>query len=304
MNYILCPLYSGLLNVSKIHKIHYATYGNPNGIPLLCFHGGPGGGFKDKYTAMTDMNKYYTIIFEQRGCGDSVPCAEIADNTCLDAVNDAELLLEYLNVKRCVVMGFSYGSTLALAFAIKNPTKTIGVFVSSIFIPLKFNDWFYGGGVKSLVPQAYENFISVIKTTDPKELFYEYDTASVNRKKEIAAALVTWELELFKGLKPIIACSEEDVDDRLLANKRIFLYYTANDFFGIGPWIKENVLKIGKIPMHIVHGQLDYVSPVTVAHQITEILPNVTLTIMPQEGHVGSVITTRLYTEINSAKVV
>ena len=304
MNDTLSPLCSGLLKVSKIHKIHYATYGNPNGIPLLCFHGGPGGGFKDKYTAMTDMNKYYTIIFEQRGCGDSVPCAEIADNTCMDAVNDAALLLEHLHIEKCVAMGFSYGSTLALAFAIKNPTKTISVFVSSVFIPLNFNDWFYGGGVKTLVPQAYENFISVIKTTDPKELFSEYDMALVTRKKEIAAALVTWELELFKGLKTITACSVDDVDDRLLTNKRIFLHYTANDFFGIGPWLKENLLKFGHIPLHIVHGQLDYVSPVTVAHEIAEILPNVTLTIMPQEGHVGSVITTRLYTAVNSATFV
>ena len=300
MNDVLEPLESGLLTVSKIHKIHYATYGNPKGIPLLCFHGGPGGGFKDKYIALTDMDKYYTIVFDQRGCGASIPVAEIIENTCMDTVNDALKLLKYLHVKKCVVMGFSYGTTLAFAFAIKHPNKIIKMFLSSIFIPLNFNDWFFGGGAGKVLSKAYKNFVSVIKNTDPIELLKEYDSAIIDRKKEIAAALVNWESELFKGLKTVTLCSVNDISNKILANKRVFLHYVAHDMFGIGLWIMQNIYKIKYIPIFIVHGKLDLIIPVSTVYKILEILPNVTLKMMDQEGHVGNAITTQIYSCMNA----
>jgi proline iminopeptidase len=297
----LVPIQSGLLQVSKLHKINYATFGNPKGVPLLCFHGGPGGGFKTKYTSLTDMEKYYAIMFDQRGCGKSEPIGEIRENKCKYAMKDAKTLLDHLSIKKCVVMGFSYGSTLALAFAAKNPSMIFGLFASSVFVPINFNDWFYGDGAKNILPKEYAEFMSVLKTSDAKKLFNKYENSPAAQKKEMAAALVTWELELFKGLNSIERFTSAKVDDAMLASKRVFLYYTAHNMFNIGPWIMKNINKIKGLPITIIHGSLDFVSPISVAYGLKKKLPHMRLIDIPDAGHVGKIITTRLYKEMNKA---
>jgi proline iminopeptidase len=299
----LTSVKSGLLEVSKLHSINYATFGNPQGMPLLCFHGGPGGGFSTRYTAFADMEKYYTILFDQRGCGQSYPLGEIRENTCKNAIDDAKSLLRQLNIKKCVTAGYSYGTTLAMAFAIKNPMMTHSLFLSSVFVPIKFNEWFYGNGAGKILPKEYKELMSVLKTSNAKALHNEFESGSALRQKEMAAALVTWELELFKGLNSITPVTHTEVNDYLLASKRVFFHYTAHDIFGIGPWIIKNIKKLDKIPITIVHGGLDFVSPISTAHKLKKELPQTKLITIPDAGHVGRIITARYYKEINEARL-
>lgn len=289
-------LQSGFLSVSQLHKIYFEIYGNKNGIPLLCFHGGPGGSFSTRYIDMIDPNKFYVIFFDQRGCGRSCPDAELRDNTCQDAINDAYMLLQHLNIDRCIVSGYSYGSTLALAFAEKYRDITISVYLSSVFIPTDFESIFFKQDHQ--LEAAYTKFIDTVKTNDAYILFKEYEKCAKSRKQEIVSAIVNWELELFQ-LQKTNFCSINDVDDRLISSKRIFLYYVTKCFFNIAPWVKENLYKLTDMPMAIVHGERDKITPISVAYELKQELPKLKIIAMPDTGHVGRIITKRYYDEIN-----
>lgn len=287
---------AGLLPVSSIHKIYYETYGNENGVPLLCFHGGPGGGFSTRYIDMIDLEKFYVIFFDQRGCGRSTPDAEIAENTCQDAVDDAYRLLCYLNISKCVVSGYSYGSTLAMAFAEQFTEQVLSVYLSSVFIPYDFNSLFFKQ--HHSLPDAYEKFINIVRTTEARELLNEYEKCGFKRKQDIVAAIVNWELELFQ-LNNAKFCSADDVDNRLISSKRVFLHYVSNDFFDFGTKVKNNLNKLSGIPITTVQGKNDKITPISVAYGLQKFLPQLRIISMPDTGHIGRVITKRYYDEVN-----
>lgn len=297
----ITPHQSGLLQVSKLHKINYAAFGNPKGIPLLSFHGGPGGKFKSKYAAMMDLEKYYVIMFDQRGCGGSLPAGEIKENTTNDIPSDAEKLLNHLKVKKCVVTGLSWGSTLALAFAEKYPTRTISLIIGLVFVPLKnYNsEWFLGDGLRNIFPQEYDELMSVIKTKNAKELFRKFESAGAQKKKEITAAIQTWESVQMKGLNPIAAKSADEIEDADICAYRIFLHYTANDYFGIGNSIMKNIGKLNGIPVRIIHGEFDFSCPMSMAWDLKKKLQGADFTAVPYEGHGGRMITELFFRTVN-----
>ena len=109
------------LNVSDIHTIHVEESGNPNGKPVIFLHGGPGGGIEPVYRQYFDPEQWRIIIFDQRGCGQSTPHAELRENTIWDLVADIEKIRENLDIDKWVVFGGSWGSTLSLTYAISYP---------------------------------------------------------------------------------------------------------------------------------------------------------------------------------------
>ena len=289
----------GFLQVSDKHKIYYKTLGNPNGIPLLCFHGGPGGTFKAKYAALADKNKYYTILFNQRGCGCSIPSGELNDNTPDTAIADAKKLLNLLNIKECYLMGFSYGSTLAMLFAMHNPTMVKSMFLSSVFVPDNFDDRFYGDSAKKKNPISYNRFISAVGCKNSADLLRAIDTVTREQKESIIQALINWEIELFTGCDSVTYTSPEKIDDILISSKRILLNYAANNYFGLREKILGNLSKIEHIPITIIHGDCDYLTPISTAYELQKSLPQIKIVPVVGGGHVGSRVSGVLYDEIN-----
>jgi proline iminopeptidase len=112
------PYESGMMRVSDIHSIAYTLYGNPEGKPVLFVHGGPGGGTDPAMARYFDPAVYKIVLVDQRGCGDSTPFAELRENTTYDSISDFEKLRQKLGVKKWQVFGGSWGSTLALAYAV------------------------------------------------------------------------------------------------------------------------------------------------------------------------------------------
>jgi hypothetical protein len=113
------PYHTGYLKVSDIHTIYYASYGNPNGKPVLFIHGGPGGGTTPAMARFFDPSVYRIILVDQRGCGHSTPFANLTDNTTYDSVRDFEKLRKHLGINKWQLFGGSWGSTLALAYAVR-----------------------------------------------------------------------------------------------------------------------------------------------------------------------------------------
>ena len=128
------PFNEFYLSVSDKHTIFVEESGNPKGKPVIFLHGGPGGGIEPIYRQYFNPKKWRIIIFDQRGCGKSIPHAELDENTTWHLVEDIESIRKYLKIDKWVVFGGSWGSTLALTYSIKNPKRCKALILRGIFL--------------------------------------------------------------------------------------------------------------------------------------------------------------------------
>ncbi|MBE9067278.1 alpha/beta fold hydrolase, partial [Leptolyngbya cf. ectocarpi LEGE 11479] len=157
----IIPYRQGQLSVSPIHTLHFEEVGNPQGKPVVFLHGGPGGGIVPFYRQFFDPERWRIVLFDQRGCGQSTPPAELTDNTTWDLVDDIERLRSHLAIEQWTVFGGSWGSTLALAYAQRYPHQCTGLILRGIFMlrPKEIR-WFYQEGASYIFPDAWEQYLS------------------------------------------------------------------------------------------------------------------------------------------------
>ena len=163
------------LNVSSLHTIFIEESGNPNGKPVIFLHGGPGGGIEPIYRQYFNPKLWRIIIFDQRGCGKSLPHAELKENNTWNLISDIESIRSYLKIKKWVVFGGSWGSTLALSYAIKYPNICKALILRGIFLLRKLEiDWFYQEGCSYLYPDEWEHYINIIPKKERTNLVQAY----------------------------------------------------------------------------------------------------------------------------------
>ena len=158
------PVRSGLLQVSAIHQIYWEESGNPDGIPVIFLHGGPGAGASPACRGFFNPEKYRIVIIDQRGCGRSLPYAETRENTTWDLVADIEKVREMLGIESWLVFGGSWGSTLSLAYAETHPERVRGLILRGIFLCRQIEiDWLSeAGGVSMVYPEQWQRYLAAI----------------------------------------------------------------------------------------------------------------------------------------------
>lgn len=280
----------GYLKVSDGHGIYYATAGE--GIPLLKIHGGPGGSCKLDFFNEIDLTKYKAIVFDQRGCGKSIYDNDILDgNNTNNLIEDINLLLEHLNIKKTVIAASSWGACLGLLFAEKYPEKILKMFLNSVFI--EENSWFLEYS-KFLFPDIYDKYMSIIPNDFGKIL-----KSDEEKFKEYAKNITNYELNLMAQ-----TCTGKEyikeIDEELLNSKKIFLHYECNNCFMSENQIINNADKIKNIPINIYHGRLDLLCPLLNVYNLCKKLNNADLTIVPYENHCGPLLKQLSYKEINN----
>ena len=191
------------LKVSDLHTIHVEESGNKDGKPVIFLHGGPGGGIEPIYRQYFDSDSWRIIIFDQRGCGQSTPHAELKENTTWDLVNDIEKIREYLTIEKWVVFGGSWGSTLSMSYAIKHPSRCKGLILRGIFmLRQKEINWFYQEGASYIYPDAWEYYLAPIPENERGDLvaaYYKRLTSSNDDVRiEAAKAWSVWEASTSK----------------------------------------------------------------------------------------------------------
>ena len=282
---------TGRLRVSDLHELYWEESGNPSGLPVVALHGGPGGGSSPEMRRFFNPAAYRVIIFDQRGCGHSTPHSELRENTTWELVADMEKLRESLGIDRWVVFGGSWGSTLALTYAIMHPERVHGLILRGIFLVTKAEvNWFYQSGASNLFPDAYERYIAPIPEEERGDLltaFHKRLTSS-NASERLAAARAWahWEGETLSlrsaGRKPPRFEESRFVD----AFARIENHYFVNKgFFDEDGWILNNAHRLSNIPGVIVHGRYDVVTPLTTAWALKKVWPQADLHIIPDAGH-------------------
>ena len=279
------------LNVSDIHTIHVEESGNPNGKPIIFLHGGPGAGIEPVYRQYFDPKQWRIIIFDQRGCGQSTPHAELRENTTWDLVADIEKIREHLDIDKWMVFGGSWGSTLSLTYAISYPEQCEGLILRGIFMLRKKEiNWFYQEGASNIYPDDWELFLKPIPENEQGDLvaaYYKRLTSSDESIRiEAARAWSIWEAstsKLFQSKNSLHRFEDVKVAE---AFAKIECHYFINGgFFESENWILENVDKIRHLPTVIVQGRYDVVCPMVSAWDLHKAFPEADFEIVQDAGH-------------------
>ena len=285
------PFNTGFLKVSDLHTIYFEEAGNPKGTPVVFLHGGPGGGMIPNYRRYFDPKKWRIILFDQRGCGKSTPFAEIKENSTWDLVSDIEKLRNKLEIKTWSVFGGSWGSTLALSYAIKHPEACEKLFLRGIFLLRKKEiDWFYQEGCSKIYPDAWDHYVAPIPMDERGDFVKAYykrlTSPDIKVRKEAAKAWSIWEGSTSK-LIPDTDVIERFGDDEFAdAFARIECHYFTNKgFFTEDNFLINNVDKIRHIPTVIVQGRYDVVCPAESAWELHRAFPESHLHIIADAGH-------------------
>lgn len=287
------PFRTGLLRVSDLHEIYFEESGNPDGKPAVFLHGGPGGGTDERMRRFFDPQRYRIILFDQRGCGKSKPHASLVDNTTWHLVSDLERLREHLGVKRWLVFGGSWGSTLALAYAQTHPQSVTELVLRGIFLIRKWEiDWFYQNpsGTGALYPDLWEEYVSPIPQAERADMVGAYYKRLTSQDPQVvrkaAKSWAIWEgATSFLRLNPEYLAKFQE-DEYAAAFARIECHYFINrGFFETDGQLIQNVDKIRHIPTVIVQGRYDVVCPVKSAWDLHRAWPEADLRIVPDAGH-------------------
>lgn len=274
------------------HQIYYEQCGNPNGKPAVFLHGGPGGGGSIAVRRFFNPEKYNIVIFDQRGCGRSMPHGCLENNTTWDLVDDIEALKNMLEIETWLVFGGSWGSTLSLAYSQTYPTSVSEMVLRGIFMLRKKElDWFYQEGASKIFPEAWEKFLEPIDVNQRDNLMSAYHKifTSDDEDKKLSAAIAwsVWEGSTSSlSYNPDMANSFSD-PKFALAFALIENHYFVNKGFleHENQLIETGIDIIRHIPTTIVQGRYDIVCPMTTAWELSKNWPEAKLIIAPSSGH-------------------
>lgn len=285
------PFDSGMYVVSDIHTIHYERVGNPDGIPVVFLHGGPGGGLIPMYRQFFDPEAYHIILFDQRGSGRSTPHASVEENTTWDLIADMEKLRNKFGIDKWYVFGGSWGSTLSLAYAVTHPDRCLGLFLRGIFLTRRKElDWFYQYGASEIFPDYWARYRDEIPESERGDFIAAYHKRLFSDDEETrlsaARAWSVWEGSTSKLFPDKDLMDHWEGAHEALSLARIECHYFVNNsFFPTENFLLENVDKIRNIPTVIVQGRYDVVCPITSAWDLHCAFPEAEFIVVPDAGH-------------------
>ena len=276
----------GHLQVSNLHSIYYSCYGNKNGMPLLIIHGGPGGMLTQKNTQKYNPRKYFIILVDQRGCGKSKPFGELRENNTDELVKDFEKLRKHLHIKKWILCGGSWGSTLALVYAIRHPSVVRKMFVSGIFLGNNSEVKNVQGnkstlkGAREFFPRAHEEYETFIPRKERSNILKAYMRRFQGKlgktiKNKAHMKWATWETTINSVTKK----SNKAMKRKLKLNNlyktmsMIECHYFLHNCFLPKNYILKNTYKIKHIPTYIVQGHFDLVCYPINAYMLHKALP-------------------------------
>lgn len=283
------PFDQRMLKVGDGHSIYVEQCGNPNGLPVVVLHGGPGGGCSPMMRRYFDPAIYRVILFDQRGCGRSRPHASVADNTTWHLVADIELIRKTLGIEDWVVFGGSWGATLALIYAQTHPEWVSHLVLRGVFLSTRRElDWFYQGGAGAFWPELWQQFSGLIPENERHDVIGAYHrrlfSGDTTIETRYARAWASWENALASIDNEGPAGSGPPEYARAFARLENH-YFTNGCFLNDDQQILKNVHKIAHIPGIIVQGRYDMICPPVSAFNLASLWPTSRLVMVGKAGH-------------------
>lgn len=283
------PYAAGHLALDGLHEMYWETCGNPQGVPILFLHGGPGAGASPAHRRFFDPAFYRIVIFDQRGAGRSGPLGCVKDNTTQHLISDIERLRVRLEIDHWIVFGGSWGSTLALAYAQTHPQRCLALILRGIFLSRSEEiEWFLYG-LRRFFPEAWQQFAALIPEAEREDLLTAYSLRLNHSDPAVhLPAARRWSAyeSACSTLLPSPSTIQHLSDDRLaLGLARIEAHYFCNRGFLSDNELLANAGKLSAIPGTIVHGRYDMVCPLEAAEALHREWPEANYLVVPDAGH-------------------
>lgn len=305
----IAPYKTSWLNVSDLHQIYYEECGNPSGVPVVFLHGGPGSGCNPTQRRFFDPSYFRIVLFDQRGCGRSTPQGETINNTTNDLVTDIDVLRKHLGIAKWHVFGGSWGSTLALAYAIAFPENILSLTLRGIFLSRQSElDWFLGE-VKSFFPEAWQQLCDYLPQAERVQPLIAYEKRVFDPNPQISISAATRWNAFESSIMTLLPrpAPTQTIDGNIeLARAKVQIHYIRNQcFVGHRDLLKEAQNKLQSIPTTIIQGRYDMVCPPITAWRLHQSLPHTRLVIVSDAGHsaMETGIATALVAATNALKV-
>ena len=287
------PYETGMLDVGEGHSLYYERVGTPGAKPAVFMHGGPGGGMSPAHRRQWDPELYDVLLFDQRGCGKSLPFAEIENNDTWRIVEDVEKLREMCGHEKWQAFGGSWGATLALAYSQAHPDRVTEIVLRGVFLGRQTEkDWLYKYGASEIMAEQWDDFTGLIPVGERGDLvkaYYERLTSD-NEQIRLAAAR---EWSLWEGNVATLLPDEELLDtfadpSKAVPFARICAKFFLQDFFLEEAQLLKNADRIRHIPGIIVQGRHDICTPPVSAWELKKVWPEAELWIVQDAGHAAS----------------
>ena len=287
------PYRTGYLEVEG-HELYWEESGDPNGLPVIFLHGGPGSGTDPNHRCYFNPKIYRIVLMDQRGCGKSKPHSGLKDNTTWHLVEDIEIIKNHLHIEKWVVFGGSWGTTLALAYGENHPEKVLALVLRGIFLGRpKELKWFYQFGAHHIFPDEWDKYIAPISLGERGDLlqaFYRRLTSPDEAiRKRAAMAWSSWEAAALKLIFDPTTFTQFTESLHADALARLECHYFINHcFFKTDNWLIEHITPIRHIPSVIIQGRYDIVCPMEAAWELHKAWPEARLVVIPDAGHAAS----------------
>ena len=282
--------YTDKITTTDGYQIYFEAKGDDSGTPVVFLHGGPGARIVPAHYDFFNPNLFFSILFDQRGCGKSEPFCELKNNNIQNLILDMEKLREKLGVKKWILFGGSWGSTLALYYAINYPERCLGLVLRGVFLGTRKEiDWFLCG-MSKFYPEAHKlflkglNFSELSNPTSDEILKRSSELIFSNNEEVSQKAANAW-------AKYEMSCSTLDYREREMSGSaalslaKIELHYFLNNCFLKDNELFDNLEKIKNIPIHIIQGRHDTICPPFTALKLKNKLTNSKLIMVENAGH-------------------
>ena len=281
----VAPFSEGFLD-RGIHRIYYEQCGKRDGVHVLFLHGGPGAGIAPAHRRLFNPERFHCVLFDQRGCGQSQPHGETQDNTTQHLIDDIEALRIALGIERFVLFGGSWGSTLALAYAIRHPENVARLILRGIFLGTDAEvDWFLND-MGRFFPEAHESFNEFLPPQERSDLLASY------YRRLIAPDHHTHQAAAERWASYETSCSTLRSSVRHVGGKsalsmaRLEAHYFVNHCFLAPNQILENLDRIKHLPAEIIQGRHDVICPPVTARKLAKAWgPQARLRLIDEAGH-------------------
>ena len=295
------PFNKNHLKVGDLHQIYYEECGSPDGISVVFLHGGPGSGCSPTQRRFFDPKHYRIILLDQRGCGRSTPQGEVRENTTDDLVSDIEALRNHLNITKWHVFGGSWGSSLALAYAVKHANHIISLVLRGIFLSRASELAWFLGDVQHFQPEGWHRLIHYLPEHERGDVLSAFskrifsDDATINIPAAIhwnayesnMMRLLPYEAPASNNPK-INAKTADELQQEMhieLARARVQIHYVQNQCFIDGNAILKAAATLHAIPTAIVQGRYDMVCPPQTAWELAQAMPHAKFVMVADAGH-------------------
>ena len=283
------PFDQRTLAVGDGHTVYVEQCGNPDGLPVVVLHGGPGGGCSPSMRRYFDPEIYRVVLFDQRGCGRSRPHASVTANTTWHLVADIELIRRTLGIEDWIVFGGSWGATLALIYAEAHPDRVRHLVLRGVFLMTEAElDWFYAGGAGRFWPEVWRRFETMVPEDERGDLIGAYHrrlfSGDMMTEIRFARAWAAWENTL-ASIETDGSTGESPADYARAFARLENHYFTNRGFLERDGQILAEIDRIAGIGGTIVQGRYDMICPPVSADALHRAWPRSRLQIVAKAGH-------------------